>query len=141
MIDSINAINAHSKGSWKPDVIISGGVRGPLDAYYLKSKLQANSLIGQAASVLKHARISEESLEKYVQSFLETYSMAKSFLKVRVNVDIIDGFSKLSKQQKINWLASLYEDQTAEDIKHMSQFWHPDNEFKNYLTSLVRILS
>ena len=83
MIDSINAINAHSKGSWKPDVIISGGVKGPLDAYYLKSKLQANSLIGQAASVLKHARISEESLEQYVQNFIDTYSMAKSFLKVR----------------------------------------------------------
>lgn len=41
-------------------------------------------------------------------------------------MDIIDGFSKLSKQDKINWLASLFEDKTAEDIKQMSQFWHPD---------------
>lgn len=38
----------------------------------------------------------------------------------------VSGFSKMSKTEKINWLASQFQGKTAEEVLSMDRFWHPD---------------
>lgn len=83
MISSINNFVSTAKDNWSTDIIISGGVQGPVDAYYLRSKLMVPSLIGQASQILERAKISSEVLEAYVANFLDTYVLAKNFLTLR----------------------------------------------------------
>jgi isopentenyl-diphosphate Delta-isomerase len=83
MIDSINKIIAAKTPGNCHDIIISGGVKGPLDAYYLRSKLQCPNVIGQAAAILKYAQESVEALDRYVENFLSTYQMAQAFLTIK----------------------------------------------------------
>jgi hydroxymethylglutaryl-CoA reductase len=41
-------------------------------------------------------------------------------------LDIINGFSRFNKQEKINWLAKFFDHEDAQEIKGMSEFWHTD---------------
>lgn len=84
MIDSINEIDRVLRPQKSCDIIISGGVADPLLAYYLYKKLKRNSVIGQAASVLKFAMISEELLDQYVFNFMQTFMMAEKFAKPKL---------------------------------------------------------
>lgn len=64
-------------------VIISGGVKTFLDGYYLTQKCKLPSIYGQASAMLKHAQISYESVQQFIQMQLEGLSLAHSYLKIR----------------------------------------------------------
>lgn len=64
-------------------IIVSGGVKGFLDGYYLINKLRLNAIYGQASGFLKHARGEYEALQHYVQSQVEGLKIANAFLKVK----------------------------------------------------------
>lgn len=64
-------------------VIISGGVKGFLDGYYLLEKSNCNAVYGQASAFLKHATDSYEELEYFVQQQLKGLALAKAYLKVK----------------------------------------------------------
>lgn len=63
--------------------ILSGGVKNFLDGYYLMEKLQANSIYGQASTLLKYAEQSYEVLQQFLQSQKDGLQLAKAFFKVR----------------------------------------------------------
>jgi isopentenyl-diphosphate Delta-isomerase len=64
-------------------IIISGGIGGFLDGFYLMKKLQVPSVYGQASGFLKHARGSYEELREYVTAQVRGLELAEAFLKVR----------------------------------------------------------
>ena len=66
-----------------PDIIISGGVTGFLDGYYLLNKYQGNAIYGQASSFLNYAKGDYNELRKYVSSQIEGLRLAHTLLKVR----------------------------------------------------------
>lgn len=43
-------------------------------------------------------------------------------------MEVIQGFSKLNKQEKINWLANQYKDADAIEIKRLAEYWHQSPE-------------
>jgi isopentenyl-diphosphate delta-isomerase len=63
--------------------IISGGIKGFLDGYYLTEKLKVLAIYGQASEFLKYAQQDYESLQKYVESQQKGLALAKCFLKVK----------------------------------------------------------
>jgi isopentenyl-diphosphate delta-isomerase len=64
-------------------VIISGGVQGFLDGYYLIRKLRLNAVYGQASGFLKHARGTYEELYAYVEAQVRGLELAAAYLKVK----------------------------------------------------------
>lgn len=40
----------------------------------------------------------------------------------------VSGFSKMTKEQKIVWLSSVVNAESADLVKNMDHFWHPDSE-------------
>ncbi len=64
-------------------VIISGGIRGFLDGFYWRKKLQLPSVYGQASGFLKHARGEYEALHDYVEAQVRGLELAEAFLRVR----------------------------------------------------------
>jgi isopentenyl-diphosphate delta-isomerase len=64
-------------------IIISGGIGGFLDGFYLMKKLQVPSVYGQASGFLKHARGSYEELREYVAAQVRGLELAEAFLQVR----------------------------------------------------------
>ena len=65
--------------------IISGGIKSFLDGYYLMSKCHLPSIYGQASAFLRHAKSSQEELDKYVQSQINGLLLSRSFLKIKNN--------------------------------------------------------
>lgn len=64
-------------------VIISGGVKGFLDGYYLLNKISCNAIYGQASSFLKHATSSFEELDYFIEKQLQGLALANAYLKVK----------------------------------------------------------
>jgi len=64
-------------------IIISGGVKSPLDAYYLRSLYKGPSIIGQASMVLSALEKGAEQLELYLRNFFDDYKVASEYLEVR----------------------------------------------------------
>lgn len=64
-------------------IIISGGVKSFLDGYYLTQKSVLNSVYGQASAMLKHAQISYESIQQFIQKQIDGLSLAHAYLKIR----------------------------------------------------------
>ncbi|MCU0346815.1 MAG: isopentenyl-diphosphate delta-isomerase, partial [Saprospiraceae bacterium] len=64
-------------------IIISGGIGGFLDGFYLMKKLQVSSVYGQASGFLKHARGSYEELREYVAAQVRGLELAEAFLKIK----------------------------------------------------------
>jgi len=82
MVQSVNRIFEENPHPACRQMIISGGVRHALDGYYLTSTCQLPSIFGMASPVLKHASVSYESLEMYLESQIHSLTLAKSFLKI-----------------------------------------------------------
>jgi isopentenyl-diphosphate delta-isomerase len=78
MVEFLNALPNRNK-----EFIISGGVRNVLDGYELKSKLEAPSVIGMAASFLTPALEGEEALEKHFLNLREALLTARGVLRVK----------------------------------------------------------
>lgn len=81
-IEMIEYYNSLRNSNENLEIIISGGVRNFLDAYYLRENLLAPSIVGMAKNFLNHSENYEE-LKTYVHSQVEGYKMAKSFLRVK----------------------------------------------------------
>lgn len=63
------------------EVIISGGVKDPLQAHTLMQSLELNSVVGMAGQLLKHASGDYEALQSYLNGVREEFAMAKSFIR------------------------------------------------------------
>lgn len=82
MINYLNdLLRANPKYSEK-EVIISGGVKDFLDAYYLQELLNYSSVVGMAKSFLSHTDTYEE-LETFTKAQVEGLKMARAFLNVK----------------------------------------------------------
>jgi len=46
---------------------------------------------------------------------------------------IINGFSRLSKREKIEWLLTNFSDQPEVSVRELEGFWHPDAELQDIL--------
>jgi isopentenyl-diphosphate delta-isomerase len=64
-------------------IIISGGIQGFLDGYYLMKKLQLPSVYGQASAFLQYAKESYEDLYAYTATQIKGLELAQAFLRVR----------------------------------------------------------
>ncbi len=78
--DMLNFLNKNDKSI---DIIVSGGVNNPLDAYYLKTISKNPTIIGQASNVLKHALIGEENLFQYILNFILKMRLAENYLTIK----------------------------------------------------------
>jgi len=65
------------------EIIVSGGVKDYLDGYYYIQKSNYKTVYGQASGFLKYAREDYESLRRHIQSQIEGYKLAESFLQLR----------------------------------------------------------
>ena len=65
------------------EVIISGGVKGFLDGYFLINKLALPSIYGQASAFLKFARDDYDSLYQYVDAQVKGLALSQAYLKIR----------------------------------------------------------
>ena len=64
-------------------LIISGGVRGFLDGYYLTEISKLPAVYGQASGFLKYAQKDYETLRQHIQRQMEGLKLAKAYLRVR----------------------------------------------------------
>ncbi len=64
-------------------VIISGGVDGFLDGYFLTKKSTLPAVYGQASGFLRHAQGGYEELRDYVAGQIRGLELAEAFLKIK----------------------------------------------------------
>lgn len=64
-------------------LIISGGIKGFLDGYYLHEKSLFPSLIGQASAMLKRALISYEELDEYLDYQHRGWALCQNYLALK----------------------------------------------------------
>jgi isopentenyl-diphosphate delta-isomerase len=64
-------------------VIISGGVKGFLDGYYLMNKLSIPSVYGQASAFLRYARGDYDQLRQFAELQVNGLKLAKRFLTIK----------------------------------------------------------
>lgn len=83
MISNINALYRSEPQLIKcKQLIISGGVKGFLDGYYLMQKSTLPAIYAQASGFLRHA-LDYEQLKKYLELELEGLKMSHALLKVK----------------------------------------------------------
>src|SRR5690606_24562352 len=84
MVDLTNDL-LQKNGEHYPDkaLIISGGMKGFLDGYYLHEKSRFPSLIGQASAFLKRALISYEALDEYVDYLHRGWALCQNYLVLK----------------------------------------------------------
>ena len=63
--------------------IISGGVKSFIDGYYLMTKLNTDSIYGQASGFLKHAVENIDELRAYTESQIQGLALAQAYLRVK----------------------------------------------------------
>ncbi len=78
MVQALNQLSANNI-----EIIISGGINTVLDAHYLKSICDYNSVIGKAGSLLRYAQEGESQLFNYIEKWLYDFQLAIQFLKVK----------------------------------------------------------
>ena len=83
MIDFYNTKYTSLLSPTSQQVIVSGGVQNFLDGYYFTQKIKAPALYGQASALLRHARISYDSLHEYVLSQVEGLKIAYGYLRIK----------------------------------------------------------
>ena len=79
MVDFLNNLLVKNNNYNDKHIIISGGVENILDGYNLKSRLNYNSVIGQAKNFLAHAE-NYEDLQRFVSSEIAGFKVAKAYL-------------------------------------------------------------
>lgn len=65
------------------NLIISGGVRGFLDGYYLQQKSRFPSVIGQASALLKRALISYDELDHFLEEQHKGWALCQNYLSLK----------------------------------------------------------
>ena len=83
MIEWLNTLSAN--GQTVPEVIVSGGIKNPVQAHSYRQKLQSNSIVGLGAVVLEFAMGDYSDLQKFLTDFLRDFELVKNyfFLKER----------------------------------------------------------
>jgi len=82
MVGSVNQIlNANPQVACR-QLIISGGIQNALDGYFLTSNCQLPAIFGMASAVLKHASVSYESLAGFLETQIQSLSLAHAYLKI-----------------------------------------------------------
>jgi isopentenyl-diphosphate Delta-isomerase len=64
-------------------VIISGGIQGFLDGYYLIQKINTPAIYGQASAFLNHARGNYDDLVQFLEAQIQGLCLAQAMLRVR----------------------------------------------------------
>ena len=64
-------------------IIISGGLQGFLDGYYLMNKLTLPAVYGHASMFLKYAKGEYDELREFAQMQVDGLKLAKAFLRAR----------------------------------------------------------
>lgn len=83
MVDLINGMILSGEKFACNQLIISGGIRNYLDGYYLTEKSIMPSIYAQAAVFLKHSQGDYVKLQQFIQTQIEGYKMARSFLTLK----------------------------------------------------------
>ena len=65
------------------EIIVSGGIRGFLDGYYIMNKVNLRAIYGQASEFLKYAKEDYGVLQEFARSQVEGLNFAKAYLTVR----------------------------------------------------------
>lgn len=65
------------------EIIVSGGIKNYLDGYYCLNSLSLPAIYGQASAFLKHALVSYEQLEQYIEGQKKGLQVAYAFLKAK----------------------------------------------------------
>ncbi len=78
MVEMINALPYRQK-----QFIISGGMNSPLDAFELKTKLKAPSVIGMASAFLTPAQTSYDELKLHFLMMRESFLVARNLLELK----------------------------------------------------------
>lgn len=81
--DSFSMIKVLNDLNTNMDIIISGGMNNPLNAYYYHSITNANNVIGQASKVLEMAQQGPEILKSYIKNFILKMRLAKNYLEIK----------------------------------------------------------
>lgn len=63
------------------EFIISGGVKDPISAQTLMNELKANSVIGMASGLLKHATEDYDQLQTYLTELRDCFNLANAYIK------------------------------------------------------------
>ncbi|MBO6518004.1 MAG: type 2 isopentenyl-diphosphate Delta-isomerase [Bacteroidia bacterium] len=83
MVDFCNTLVQEDKGYNDKHIIISGGIRGFLDGYYHRERLQMHSVYAQASALLKHAEVGYDQLDEYIERQMQGYQLAQQYLTIR----------------------------------------------------------
>jgi len=83
MVRMVNRISASETEIQTRTFIISGGVSDFMEAYYLMSLLRMPSACGMASAFLKHALISYESLQSFMEDQIQGLMIARSYLSLK----------------------------------------------------------
>lgn len=84
MVGFLNEIKRESPGNiLVNDIIISGGVRGFLDNYYLRDKIDFNAVTGHASAFLRYALKGYSELSAYIEEQKKGLLVAHSYLQVK----------------------------------------------------------
>lgn len=86
MLDDVNDLS-EELGRTSTSLIISGGIKNYLDGYYLVSKSNFPAVFGMASEVLKHATGAYGDLKKYIESIINSYRLAETYLRVNPNYE------------------------------------------------------
>lgn len=84
MVDFVNYLTKNK--NFKPlcnNFIISGGIKGFLDGYYLTSKINSPSIYAHASGFLKYAQLDFDNLCNYIETQISGLKMAKTLLVPR----------------------------------------------------------
>lgn len=85
MIKDINLIIKDMPDHKCKQLIISGGIKNAIDGYYYTSKSEIPAIFGMASSILKHASVSFESLDKYLIDQISALKLANAYLKINAD--------------------------------------------------------
>jgi isopentenyl-diphosphate delta-isomerase len=80
MVDMANLIVEEEPEIKCKQLIISGGIKTFLDAYYLVKKSRLPAIYGQASGFLMHARENYETLQEYVDYQVKGWQLAEAYL-------------------------------------------------------------
>lgn len=71
----------------------------------------------------------KDFFKKFLTSVLDSSIFVAVYLKHRMT-KMISGFSKLTKEEKINWLAENYFKNNSNAVRTIKQYWHEDKKLQ-----------
>ena len=80
MVDMVNLIVEEEAEIMCKQLIISGGIKTFLDAYYLVKKSSLPAIYGQASGFLMHVRENYEILQEYIDYQVKGWRLAEAYL-------------------------------------------------------------